>query len=320
VQATKDLIKSRYSSLMWNSGLLSAWLKVRPRRHRVAILNYHHISADVFEDHLRSLCRAYSIISLDDCHDFLLGDRDLPPNSVVLTFDDAYRQFHDEIHPILERFDFPATMFVPTASIDAQEVLWFNRVKALVHGMGPGVLHLGDSQVTVNGDRRRAYHGAIAILNELPLEDRDAILESLFRGGRFSDRHLAKYRPMAWDDLRAMRRLITVGAHTVTHPNPATLRRERLVDEIEGSKRRLEAALDREIRHFAYPFGQPANFSRDVVACVRHAGFSSAATTIRGSCGPDADRYRLPRVDCDGIKDGRVLVTRLSDLWVFLST
>jgi len=136
---------------MWNSGLLSAWLKVRPRRHRVAILNYHHISADVFEDHLRSLCRAYSIISLDDCHDFLLGDRDLPPNSVVLTFDDAYRQFHDEIHPILERFDFPATMFVPTASIDAQEVLWFNRVKALVHGMAPGVLHLGDSQVTVNG-------------------------------------------------------------------------------------------------------------------------------------------------------------------------
>jgi peptidoglycan/xylan/chitin deacetylase (PgdA/CDA1 family) len=320
MQAVKDLIKNRYSSLMWNSGLLGAWLKVRPRRHRVLILNYHHITADTFADHLRSLVRAYRVITLDECCASLRGEGQAPPNSVVLTFDDAYRQFPDQVFPVLQRFDAPATMFVPTASIDQQEVLWFNKVKALVYGSQAGALRIGELTVPLTEDRPRTYHQVIGILNDRPIDERNELLRGLFNNATFSAPHLLKYQPLTWEQMREMRGLVRFGAHTLTHPNLATLDRAQQVDEIAVSKQRLEAELDCPVRHFAYPFGRPANIGGACVGVVREAGFSCAVTTNRGCCARGDDLFTLPRIVCDGIEDGRVLVTRLSDLWVCMST
>ncbi|MCG8404739.1 MAG: polysaccharide deacetylase family protein [Phycisphaerales bacterium] len=320
VQAVKDIIKSRYSSLMWNSGLVSAWLKFRPRKHLVAILNYHHIASDVFADHVRSLVKAFRVISLAECCDYLQGRLDVPTNSVVITFDDAYRQFFDDVFPILKQYDVPATMFVPTDSIDSQEPLWFNRVKALVFGTRQESLRIDDAVVNIGEDRQRAYHEVTALLNGCSLEARDASLDHLFRDASFSDRHIARYRPLTWEQIREMREFVTFEAHTLSHPNLRILDSWELVREIEGSKRRLEETLNHEVRHFAFPFGQRAHFNDDVADVVRRGGFDCALTTIRGSCGPGDDLFRLPRIVCDGINNGRILVTRLSNLWVFLST
>jgi peptidoglycan/xylan/chitin deacetylase (PgdA/CDA1 family) len=38
-------------------------------------------------------------------------------NSVVITFDDGFRNFYTKAFPILDRYDFTATMFLPTAHI-----------------------------------------------------------------------------------------------------------------------------------------------------------------------------------------------------------
>lgn len=43
----------------------------------------------------------------------------LPPRSVMLTFDDATRDFLDTALPLLHRYGFPATLFVPTGHIGA---------------------------------------------------------------------------------------------------------------------------------------------------------------------------------------------------------
>jgi len=46
--------------------------------------------------------------------------------TVVITFDDGYRNFHENAWPALEQFGFTATMFLPTASIGDQPRV-FNR-------------------------------------------------------------------------------------------------------------------------------------------------------------------------------------------------
>jgi peptidoglycan/xylan/chitin deacetylase (PgdA/CDA1 family) len=46
--------------------------------------------------------------------------------TVVITFDDGYRNFYEQAFPALERFGFTATMFLPTASIGDQPQV-FNR-------------------------------------------------------------------------------------------------------------------------------------------------------------------------------------------------
>ncbi len=60
------------------------------------------------------------------------------PRYAVLTFDDGYRDFHDNAWPILEKYGFTATMFLPTLFISDQrkklggkDCLTWNEVKAL---------------------------------------------------------------------------------------------------------------------------------------------------------------------------------------------
>jgi len=328
VQAVKDLIKTRYASLMWDTGLLGAWLRVRPGRHRIVILSYHDLPAERFADHLRVLLRAYRVLTLDECVACLAGERPSPANGVVLTFDDACRPFHDEIHPILHRFDVPATVFVPTASIDAGEPLWFNRLKALIHATDTHRIRVGDVRVRIGRDRQRAYHEAMTILNQRPIDARDAILAELFAREPPPDRVsrtrqqsiLDRCRPMTWEQMRPMCGLVAFGAHSATHPNLAIVDRQRAEEEIGRSARRIEAELNAAVRHFAYPFGRSSNRTPDTVDVVRQAGFDCAVTTDRGACSPGDDPYQVPRVVCDGIANGRVLAARLSDLWVCVST
>ncbi len=334
MQAVKNLIKTRYSAFMWRSGLLGAWLKVRPHRHKAVILNYHNPPADVFEDHLRSLVQAYRVVTLDRCADYLRDSTDLPPNSIVLTFDDAYRRFHDEIFPVLKRYEAPATVFVPTAAIDDQDVLWFNKVKALImrpitsaaqasrpcphsrDGSATGIL----KRARIHDDRRRAYREAISVLNACPLTERDDRLHELFKGARFDAGCLAEHAPLTWELIRNMHGPVQFGAHTATHPNLAALGWQPAAEEIAASKRRLEDELGVEVKHFAYPFGRTWNIGEQTPDLVRRAGFQTAVTTNRGACGKGDDPFMLPRIVCDGISNGRVLVTRLSNLWVCMST
>jgi peptidoglycan/xylan/chitin deacetylase (PgdA/CDA1 family) len=55
-----------------------------------------------------------------------LSGRPLPPRPVVLTFDDAYADFHTTALPILRDHGFPATLYVPTAFVGACAA-WMSR-------------------------------------------------------------------------------------------------------------------------------------------------------------------------------------------------
>lgn len=64
-------------------------------------------------DDLRSLKDAgYSFHTLDDCADWLQGERPLPPRSVAVTFDDGYRSVVESALPVLSELGVPATVFV----------------------------------------------------------------------------------------------------------------------------------------------------------------------------------------------------------------
>jgi peptidoglycan/xylan/chitin deacetylase (PgdA/CDA1 family) len=89
--------------------------------------------------------------------------------------------------------------------------------------------------------------------------------------------------------------LISIGAHTVTHPCLSALNRTRQREEIVDSKTGLEQMLGREISLFSYPFGGPKDFSRASTALCREAGFSRVAVNYPGLVRRWTDPLRLPR-------------------------
>jgi biofilm PGA synthesis lipoprotein PgaB len=96
--------------------------------HAVALI-YHHVNEDtpaltsvspvVFEQHLDYLAEhQFNIWPLSRILDALDKGRDLPANTVAITFDDAYRSIYTEAFPRLRKRNWPFTIFVSSSGID----------------------------------------------------------------------------------------------------------------------------------------------------------------------------------------------------------
>ena len=79
-----------------------------PSRHRAC-----YCDVDRFGRQMSYLKRfGYRVLDLDEALRALYGATALPRRSVVLTFDDGYRNFREQAFPILQRFGFPATVYL----------------------------------------------------------------------------------------------------------------------------------------------------------------------------------------------------------------
>ena len=67
--------------------------------------------------------------------------------------------------------------------------------------------------------------------------------------------------------------------------------------EARLSKTRLEDLLGKEVRHFAYPYG---DHSAAVQSIIGDTGYQSACTTRWGKNGPGTDRLALRRIEIMG--------------------
>ncbi|SDM83097.1 biofilm PGA synthesis lipoprotein PgaB [Paenibacillus sp. yr247] len=92
-------------------------------------LVYHHlddeesfvtITPTKFNQHLQMLKeKHYNVISIEEYACFLEKRKSIPPNAVVITFDDGYRSFYEKAYPLLKKQGFPATNFVIVSYIDS---------------------------------------------------------------------------------------------------------------------------------------------------------------------------------------------------------
>lgn len=73
----------------------------------------------------------YRVIALSELDSFLKGKKELPIKSVVITIDDGYKSYLEVAYPILEKYDFPSTMFVYPDFIGAGPALKWKDVKYL---------------------------------------------------------------------------------------------------------------------------------------------------------------------------------------------
>jgi peptidoglycan/xylan/chitin deacetylase (PgdA/CDA1 family) len=130
-------MKKTFFTVLHKVGLtrLAAWWN----RKRVVILCYHgvterprrhpadhagmHIRADRFEAQLDYLRRNYNVISLADFLKARENNDSLPDRSVVLTFDDGYRNFLTGALPRLIARNMPVSVFLITDRIRNQNGL-----------------------------------------------------------------------------------------------------------------------------------------------------------------------------------------------------
>lgn len=97
---------------------------------KAVVLTYHHISSkpfssitikpERFESDIKMLKDNYfNVISLRDMINAVMGNAKLPPNAVVITFDDGIGSFYKYAYPVLKKYNFPAVNFVITSRTES---------------------------------------------------------------------------------------------------------------------------------------------------------------------------------------------------------
>jgi peptidoglycan/xylan/chitin deacetylase (PgdA/CDA1 family) len=76
---------------------------------------------------------------------------------------------------------------------------------------------------------------------------------------------------------------VTISAHTANHYVLSSISDEEVRYELRESKRVLEAKLEKQIDHFAYPFGNRREAEAREFRIAAECGFKTAMTTRMGN-------------------------------------
>ena len=160
--------------------------------------------------------------------------------------------------------------------------------------------------------RQSAYQSVYKLLHSLSLSEKTEVLKRILMWASDKSSNRPNYRPLATNEILKLADgdLVDIGAHTVTHPVLSSQTTAVQSHEIRQSKAQLEQLLGRAVTSFAYPHGQPSDYTLETATLVRDAGFASACVASRGSIRGGTDLFRLPRLhvqDWDGETFRKVL-------------
>jgi peptidoglycan/xylan/chitin deacetylase (PgdA/CDA1 family) len=296
-----------------------------------------NVSPANFAEHLEVLRKRTTPVTLDALVRGEVRSKG-PRTAVAITFDDGYADNLFAATPLLERAEIPATVFVTTGTPGGE--FWWDTLARMV---------LSDSappeqlDLTLDSFRFLWPPAGLAIrparlLGKLrrqgldsASESRRALLKALHRSLRAQSTAVQSevlhrladsfgvpvssedpYRAVDREELARLARcrMLSLGAHTVTHPVLAALPPEACRQEIIESRRMVEEAAGARVQAFSYPYGQPGDYTAAVQYHVREAGFDLACAAHAGIVTRTSDPLALPRLwaeNCDGEDFGRRL-------------
>ena len=238
-----------------------------------------------FDRQMRVLRDNFSVISLQDLVNEMKNGRNVPPNAVVITIDDAYRDCYQYAFPILRKYRIPATVYVTTDFVDAKIWMWPDLIEYIL-----GHTSSSDYTLEVQHNPRRfsltslvqrqaAWSDIADYCLQLSEVEKNQLIAQLAVDLKVSipTIPLEGYQAMSWEQLREFKdHSIDVGGHTRTHPRLTAIPYTNLVNEIEGCKSRIEDMIDGQVESFAYPHGTTSDYNNQVKTVVKAAGYTNA--------------------------------------------
>lgn len=124
---------------------------------RVPILMYHYIeyvkdpgdtirkSLDivpfVFEKQLQTLKEAgYTFITPSQLSNIIDGKEELPPKPIILSFDDGYQDFYDNVFPLLKKYNIKVVAYIISGFLDKPNFMYSWEVQELAQS---GLVEVG---------------------------------------------------------------------------------------------------------------------------------------------------------------------------------
>lgn len=276
------------------------------------------LSPALFEQQLDWISRDHTIVGLDAIEGAMTGERALPPNAALLTFDDGFVDHHETVLPVLRRRGLTGVFFLAfDACGPSPRVLGVHKTQFLLARLGVDrlaaavrdacrtdlVTETSRARVAASGADRweRADERAIKDLlnHELPMAESERVLEALFEAHLGSERTFASALYLSEAMIREMAAAgMAFGYHTRTHPMLSRLTPDAQAGELRDGVGWIRDLTGQARVSFCYPWGGPRTYTPDTVRLLERAGYSVAFNTVRRTCVVTRDgRFELPRLD-----------------------
>jgi peptidoglycan/xylan/chitin deacetylase (PgdA/CDA1 family) len=317
LQAARASLAPLAKTALLRTGGYAAVRRLAPSRY-LAILRYHAIcgaegygyadpqiciTPENFEQHVAYLARAYSVVRLDEAVARIAAGRQLPANAVAITFDDGYAD-NLAAARVLAKYGVSATFYITAGCMDGGQPFWPSEIRHLLAAVRAPRLQVDaagialDLPLVTDADRRAAVRPLTKAFKSNPIPVREALREAL--------RRVAGAAPMprvmlTWDDVREMHALgMTIGSHTMTHPNLPSAGIAAARTELSASRARLEQETNAPVTMFSYPNGGADRYmTPDVRNAVRDAGYAAATTSRNAFATVESDPYALERIEVE---------------------
>jgi peptidoglycan/xylan/chitin deacetylase (PgdA/CDA1 family) len=199
------------------------------------------------------------VISMSELVDAIAAGRKLEPGTVVITFDDGYRDNLEVAAPILARYGLPATLYLATNAINDGH-LWIDELYTMFRRK-------------TRDESSLDYPSLVHDLTSVDVHSRRqklTAIEQQLRPSAAPPRLM-----MSWDEARELRKNfpnLEIGVHTADHLDLAA--NESIAHrQIEQSLADVQRELGMRAKHFSFPYGR---FSEISQKAVRQLGLQSA--------------------------------------------
>lgn len=322
-------IKTALCRLLFHTGLARRKI-IRLAKANSLILMYHrvlpratldrpiepgmYVTKESFAQHLSYLVQFFEIFPLSTV---IGGHAPRPKNDMgkphcAITFDDGWLDFLIHAFPVLQRFNAPATVFLPTNFIGTERKFWTDTVTELLHDeqalqqiitasadtdkLHSNIFFQHLSKTDAITSERGRLDQVISGLKRHPAENIYRALNALrIAGNSFPSTNRSF---LDWDEVRSLKDsgLITFGSHTADHNILTTIELDAVKRELSLSKERMvreKAISAEEPLFFCYPNG---NANNKLANLVQDAGYAGAVTTKKGWNAWGANRFLLNRI------------------------
>lgn len=233
-------------------------------------------SPDAFADQMAFVSQHYDAIGVEDLLQTRRRGRALPGRALLVTFDDAYRDFADHAWPVLRRLGVPVVLFVPTAYAASGAGFWWDRLYDALRRAHERRA-AGDGGASVHPFTR--FRVAAAEIKALPHPEAMQRVERLI--SEIDGQPSNGSATLTWNELRALSSEgVILAPHTRNHPRLDRLPAEEARDEIASSLSDLQREIGSVPPVLAYPDG---TYDDSTLTAAREAGIEVAFTTRRGT-------------------------------------
>lgn len=220
----------------------------------LTVLCYHEVNDPAnFQRQLDWMAAMYSFVNIEEVDDAIHYNKPLPPNPLLITFDDAHRSVYEQGMPVLSSYKIPAIVFAITSIVGTSTPYWWDVIRQSFPA------HWTAKQKSREMNR----------IKQLPNAERVALIEELSR--QFPT---LIENQLTWSEVGEMERNgIVIGNHTHTHPMLDHCSNDIIQQELSVASQQLNENDLSGAVYFAYPNG---NASSEAEAMLQQEGIRLA--------------------------------------------